>query len=334
MIKLLLVSILWGADGDSLRMETINGKQFIIHQIEAKETLYSISRRYGVAVTAIIESNGAAEGSLAVGQLLKIPFTPKAKANPGTEVAGVPAMKSVSSTHTVAAKETLYSIARQYAVSVDQLKQWNNLTSDELKRGQQLFVAQPKYAVTNATETATAPPEQSTSATHTVAAKETLYSVARQHGVSVEQLRQWNSLTSDELKPGQTLLVVQPKNANAAAALPVPVAAPVSPTNAAAGTIRISEKVLGADEVREEGGCDLMPNTENNRKYLALHRTAKTGAVLKVRNTQTNREVFVRVMGPMPADVSPDVLIRISSAAIKRLDATDGKCKVEVTYYK
>ncbi len=267
MIKLLLVSILWGADGDSLRMETINGKQFIIHQIEAKETLYSISRRYGVAVTAIIESNGAAEGSLAVGQLLKIPFTPKAKANPGTEVAGVPAMKSVSSTHTVAAKETLYSVARQ-------------------------------------------------------------------HGVSVEQLRQWNSLTSDELKPGQTLLVVQPKNANAAAALPVPVAAPVSPTNAAAGTIRISEKVLGADEVREEGGCDLMPNTENNRKYLALHRTAKTGAVLKVRNTQTNREVFVRVMGPMPADVSPDVLIRISSAAIKRLDATDGKCKVEVTYYK
>jgi hypothetical protein len=53
-----------------------------------------------------------------------------------------------------------------------------------------------------------------------------------------------------------------------------------------------------------------------------------------VRNTQSNREVFVRVMGPMPADVSNDVLIRISTAAMNRLEAVDNKCKVEVTYYK
>ena len=77
-----------------------------------------------------------------------------------------------------------------------------------------------------------------------------------------------------------------------------------------------------------------MANTENSRKYLAYHRTAKIGSVLKVRNTQNNREVFVRVMGTMPNDVSSEVLIRISSAAMNRLEAVDGKCSVEVTYYK
>ncbi|MFM8914290.1 MAG: LysM peptidoglycan-binding domain-containing protein [Flammeovirgaceae bacterium] len=331
MIKLLFATILWAADSDSLRMETINGKQFIIHQIEAKETLYSISRRYGVAVTAIIESNGAAEGSLAVGQLLKIPYTPKPRTKPGTEVVGVPAMKSVSSTHTVAAKETLYAIARQYSVSVDQLKQWNNLTSDELKLGQQLLVTQPKYAATESVPRTTSSP-QTVSATHSVAAKETLYSISRQYGASVDQLKQWNNLSSDELKLGQMLVVVQPKYA--AGTSTSPTSATPNANNTATSTIKISEKVMGADEVREEGGCDLMANTENSRKYLAYHRTAKTGSVLKVRNTQSNREVFVRVMGSMPADVPAEVLIRISSAAMNRLEAVDGKCKVEVTYYK
>ncbi|MCE2958437.1 MAG: LysM peptidoglycan-binding domain-containing protein [Bacteroidota bacterium] len=334
MIKLLFATILWVADSDSLRMETINGKQFIIHQIEAKETLYSISRRYGVAVTAIIESNGAAEGALAVGQLLKIPYTPKAKTKINTEVSGIPAMKSVSSTYTVAAKETLYSIARQYSISVDQLKQWNNLTSDELKLGQLLFLTQPKYATANATLPQPGSTPQSLGATHTVASKETLYSISRQYGVSVDQLKQWNNLTSDELKLGQTLLVAQPKNTAGAMVAPTSTTTPSNTSNTTTNTIKISEKVMGADEVREEGGCDLMANTENSRKYLAFHRTAKIGSVLKVRNTQTNREVFVRVMGAMPNDVPSDVLIRISSAAMNRLEALDGKCTVEVTYYK
>jgi LysM repeat protein len=329
MIKLLFATILWVADSDSLRMETINGKQFIIHQIEAKETLYSISRRYGVAVTAIIESNGAAEGALAVG-----PYTPKAKTKINTEVSGIPAMKSVSSTYTVAAKETLYSIARQYSISVDQLKQWNNLTSDELKLGQLLFLTQPKYATANATLPQPGSTPQSLGATHTVASKETLYSISRQYGVSVDQLKQWNNLTSDELKLGQTLLVAQPKNTAGAMVAPTSTTTPSNTSNTTTNTIKISEKVMGADEVREEGGCDLMANTENSRKYLAFHRTAKIGSVLKVRNTQTNREVFVRVMGAMPNDVPSDVLIRISSAAMNRLEAVDGKCTVEVTYYK
>jgi LysM repeat protein len=334
MMKLLFATILWVADSDSLRMETINGKQFIIHQIEAKETLYSISRRYSVAVTAIIESNGAAEGALAVGQLLKIPYTPKTKTKVNTEVSGIPAMKSVTSTHSVAAKETLYSIARQYSISVDQLKQWNNLTSDELKLGQMLFLTQPKYATANASLPQPSSTPQSMGATHTVASKETLYSISRQYGVSVELLKQWNNLTSDELKLGQMLLVVQPKNTAGAMVAPTSTSTPTNASNTTTSTIKISEKVMGADEVREEGGCDLMANTENSRKYLAFHRTAKIGSVLKVRNTQNNREVFVRVMGAMPTDVPSNILIRISSAAMNRLEAVEGKCTVEVTYYK
>jgi LysM repeat protein len=174
-----------------------------------------------------------------------------------------------------------------------------------------------------------------------VAAKETLYSISRQYNISVTQLKQWNNLTSDELKLDQQLIVVQPKHSTTAIAVtstPTNTAPTtnVSPTNSSSTTttIRISEKVMGADEVKEEGNGDLMSGTESSRKYLAFHRTAKIGSVLKVRNQQNNREVFVRVVGPMPADATADLAIRISKAAFNRLEAAEGKFKAEITYYQ
>src|SRR5260370_34905649 len=64
---------------DSLRMETINGKQYIIHQVDPKETLFSISRRYGVPVTDLAQENPSAGSGISVGQLLKCPYIPRVK---------------------------------------------------------------------------------------------------------------------------------------------------------------------------------------------------------------------------------------------------------------
>lgn len=69
--------------------------------------------------------------------------------------------------------------------------------------------------------------------------------------------------------------------------------------------------------------------------YLALHRTAPMGTILKVRNEMNNREVFVRVQGKLPDTALTDkVIIRISRSAYDRLGAIDPRFRVEVTYYK
>src|SRR5882762_11932390 len=101
--------IAWAVPVDSLRLETINGKQFIIHQVDPKETLYSISRKYGVAVALIREQNPTVDAGLAVGQIVKVPYTPRVK----------PKVDNATITHKVTAKETLYSISKLYDVSVD-----------------------------------------------------------------------------------------------------------------------------------------------------------------------------------------------------------------------
>ncbi|MBP9925296.1 MAG: LysM peptidoglycan-binding domain-containing protein [Cyclobacteriaceae bacterium] len=332
MIKIIFLTLVsWSSPAapiDSLRTETINGKQFIIHRIDEKETLYSISRRYGVPITAILDENPTADGGLAVGQLLKVPYAPKSKVQ-----------QNGNRTHKVAAGETLFSISRLYDVSVDDIKAWNSLTSNSLSTGQELVIKKKAAVAETVTTTVTKP----VAGVHTVAAKETLFSIARQYGITVQQIRDWNTLTSDEVKIGQTLVVAEPtltKTIETKPEIKTPDVVAVTPPRVETKpptetTIRISEKVTGSDEVKEGGLAELIEGTDGNRKYLALHRTAKVGTILKVRNELNNREVFVRVAGELPnIGANTNVIIKISKSAYDRLGAIDPKFRVEVTYYK
>lgn len=339
---------------DSIGLETINGKVFIVHKVDAGETLYAISRRYGVTVEQIVAQNPAADAGLEIEQILKVPYVPKT-AKPAAQ----------GRKHIVAEKETLFSISRLYGVTVDEIKKWNSLTDNALSLGQELVIKNSTaVASTNQLEV------KSAKIIHTVAAKETMYSITRQYGITVEQLREWNSLQTDELKIGQTLFVSQPANTtNKTVTTPVvtqttpvvtqstPVVqqqAPViektttqtAPTEKTSSiviappaekttSIKISESVSGTDEVRESGLAELIEGTEGNRKYLALHRTAPSGTILKIRNEMNNREVFVRVMGKLPETAPNDKLvIKVSKSAYEKLGAIDSKFRVEVTYYK
>lgn len=316
MIKLLFVFIFWApAESDSLRLETIDGKQYIIHQVEAKETLYAISRRYNVPITVILANNPSSDGSISVGKLLRVPYTPQSK-QPTTDV----------QTHVVAQGETLYSIARLYHVSVDDVKKWNNLTENEIALGQSLSIGKKATIVETAPKLIT---QQSVSSTHTVAAKETLYSLARQYNVTVQQLKEWNNLNSDELKLGSTIYVVRPINNG----MPQPTSMQSSVSTTVQASVKINERMIGTEEVKEQGMAQLMEGTDGNRKYLAQHKTIKPGTILKVKNVATNQEVFVRISSVL-SGADSDVIMRLSKSAYIQLGGGDGKMKIEVTSYK
>jgi LysM repeat protein len=246
----------------------------------------------------------------------------------------------------VAAKETLFSISRLYNVSIDELKAWNNLKDYSLSLAQELIIKKPA----GAKEVVKPQEVKAAAGPHRVEDKETLFSIAKKYNVTVQEIKDWNGIIGNELKVGQ-LLVILPATSSTPAVNP-PVTSPpliqkevrpeevkqiavgkeeVKPEN----TIRISENPRGSDEVKEGGLAELIEGTEGNRKYLALHRTAKTGAIIKIRNELNNREVFVRVVGPLPdTGVNDKLVVKISKSAYDRLGAIDPKFRVEVTYYK
>ena len=330
MFQVLLLSLLTFSPGDSLRMEMINGKPHVVHQVGEKETLYGLSKRYGTTVADILAQNPTADAGLEVGQILKIPYGGKPKAPDAVKT-------SQGIVHRVAVKETMFSIARHYNVSVDDIKAWNNLKDGNLSVGQEILIRQKPAG---SAEEVKPPVTPSAARTHTVAPKETLFSISRLYGMSVAQLKEWNNLTADEVKIGQVLTVAAPAPGAPVGTPVVPATTPIStapavtsPAAVPTGTVTISEGLSGANELKETGMAALLQGTEGNRKYLAQHATIKPGTILKVRNLANNQEVFVRVTGP-PATPDANVLIFISKSAFDRLGGTESSFRAELTYYK
>ena len=103
-------------------------------------------------------------------------------------------------THTVAPRETLYGIARRYQLSATQLAKYNALeVSEPLRVGQTLYLAPPEEQAQRA--------EQQALLMHEVQAGETMFQIARQHGVTIQNLMEWNNKSGFDLAAGEQLKV-------------------------------------------------------------------------------------------------------------------------------
>ena len=145
MLKHLVLSIFFAllalsasASIDSIGVENLNGKKNIVHKIEAKETYYSLGRKYNVSPQTIIQFND--NKSLQIGSIVKIPTE-----RPFIEQNLINSTNLQESTSTiieykVGPREYLYSIARKFNTTVEQLKALNNLSNNNLSIGQILKV--------------------------------------------------------------------------------------------------------------------------------------------------------------------------------------------------
>jgi len=107
---------------------------FLIHEVQRKNTLYSIAKEYHVEIRDILAANPEAE-KLKKGMRLKIPVA-KIKSTVKDTAYISPAEASPYQTHRVAAKETLYSLSKAYEVSMDSILSVNNGLAGGLKVGQ------------------------------------------------------------------------------------------------------------------------------------------------------------------------------------------------------
>ena len=99
--------------------------------------------------------------------------------------------------YTVEKGDSLYSIARRFGVTVQEIIDANNLVSNTLSVGQSLII--PGISAGDDLETVPT--------TYTVEKGDSLYSIARRFGVTVNDLKNANSLTSNLLSVGQVLII-------------------------------------------------------------------------------------------------------------------------------
>lgn len=350
---------------------TITSNSFFDYTVVAKDNLNLIAERFATTVADIKKLNNLSGNNLQVGQVLRVPFnktnplatntaTPQTSNQP-QETKTVPTTTGVIE-HTVKPKEYLGVIAKQYEVTVEEIKELNGLNSNNLQIGQVLKIPAKGAAVQNeapviaskpieskpaeskpvenkptAVVSTPAPSKTDPTFEHVVAANETIYSIAQKYQLTTYQLKTFNNLTSNDLTVGQKLIIKGEK--------PAPT---VSTTNnndtddestESTGTLKNPNlkrpaATYGLNRIEEKGtgvwitDADLDPN-----KMLILHRTAPVGTIIQITNPMTNRSTFAKVVGKFTEnETTKDVIIVMTKAVADAVGALDKRFFCTLTY--
>ena len=156
------------------------------YTVKVGDTLYGISNQFGVSVTELAELNNIKGSNLPIGTILKIPSS--SGTNPNNMFM-----------YTVKKGDTLYSIARIYNTTVNEIINLNYLKDNNLTIGQVLRIPEMYF-----NEDEMIMPNY---INYLVKRGDTLYSIARQYNIDVNTLIKDNSLPDNNLKVGQTLRI-------------------------------------------------------------------------------------------------------------------------------
>lgn len=188
------------------------------YTVKAGDTLYGISRKFGMSLSQLVSVNGISASSLIVpGQTLRV-----AGGETTSTVVKTTAATSRTSggNYLVQPGDTLYSIARRSGMSLNSLLTLNGLSqSSVIYPGQSLTISQSDSRVATKSSYTAKPLASgvSTSGTYTVQAGDTLYGIARRSGMSLNTLLSLNGLSqSSVIRPGQTLKLSGASNATVA----------------------------------------------------------------------------------------------------------------------
>lgn len=191
----------------------IDGTKFYIHTVMPGETLYALSKEYGVGEQVILECNPSAGEGLKADAKIKIPVVAERTAMPSERK-----LKKTFNMHYVAKGETLYGISRRYAISIQTLREDNpNIDPAHLKLGERILVRKKQIGKEPEHE-ARAEWEEYRNSLNSVAEKgityyivhpgDTFYSLSHRFGISETELSGLNDgLQAADLKAGAMLKV-------------------------------------------------------------------------------------------------------------------------------
>ena len=147
---------------------------------------------------------------------------------------------------------------------------------------------------------------------HVVKKGETLYSISKLYDIEISELKKQNNLLTNELSINQKIVFVK-------------------------NNIVYKDVIEEEDKKtkKEEGFAASIDESIESDKYLALHKSARNGTIIFVKNQMNGNVVIVRVIGKLPNTGNNDkISIRLSSIAFDKLDAIDSIIPVELTYVK
>ena len=340
---------------DSLGVEKKGGKLLVLHRIEQGQTLFSLVRKYKTSIQAIREANPGIGDNVRFDQVVRVPVTTlsrkeekaltkeikkevkeqKREEKEERKTAGGRKEDANSGIHQVETGQTLYSLSTRYGVSREDLRKWNNLSDDQIMIGQALIVSEKAWRVREPSARETPAKEPAPKATTPLAKPEGSRTetsrTSRTDSPKTERPAAPRTLPSRSERPEPAR--EEPPAEPARASNPEP-STPSEPRLIRPGdTGPLPNPGTNARKIAEIGLAEIIDESDNSNKYLALHRTAPVGTLILVRNDRNNQSIWVKVIGRLPdTSINDKVIVKISARAFEKLSPADRRFRAEVSY--
>lgn len=300
---------------DSIGVEKVGGKIFVIHRVNQGQTMFAVVRQYGTTIHALREANPGMSDQIQSGQTIRVPYTPK--------------------------------VGKKDSKKEDKREEKKELLKAEVKETKPAADT-PSVATSTSAPSASSATALPANGIHKVEPGQTLYRVAVKYGVLMADLRKWNNLTDDNIKDGQELIVSEKGAEKAAAPVATPPAPKVATTvvkDSVKAKTAVPEKVVKpVEEVAppkvvkskkksESGLAEVIETDESTSKFLGLHRTAPIGSLVEVLNEYNQEKIIVRIIGRIPdTSVNDDIVIKLSSRAFEKVSPNSKRFRAVVSY--
>jgi membrane-bound lytic murein transglycosylase D len=195
----------------TLQQETAVSNVSALYVVQKGDNLGSIAKKYDVTVAEIQEWNHLSNDNVQLGASLQVA---KKVSDSKEELVSVPERKDIE--YVVLQGDNLGNIAKKFGASLADLKQWNNLPDNTIGIGATLIVAKDEIVINTNKATVSSFKKKTNIANSSkkeaidyyVKKGDSLYSISKKYpGVTISDIKKWNGIRSEELKPGMKLKI-------------------------------------------------------------------------------------------------------------------------------
>lgn len=296
--------MLLAGGNDSLFVVIRNDKLLIEHAIKPGETVFTIADKYHVPPSVLADQNGLNyNAELKKGSVMMVPV------NSYNQLLTTPNDKEAKAVYYKAGAEDYLSwLSRAVGVKQITLQEWNNLSDNTVKEGQRLMMGWVLCKNTG----------NEAVAENTGVVKDAKGKMTRKKSELPEGIRAM--LTPEELEAAEA----QAEKENYG-----------SDSVSEEELLYLSQTNHGMFTANDKGTAVFfdMPGKAKSGKFYAFHNSAKRGGIIKIFNPGTNKTIFAKVLGPIPANEKYyNCIIAISAGAKAQLGLKSNKMWCELSY--
>lgn len=176
---------------------------FYYYKVRKGDTISEIAERYRVSIRELRKWNNLRSNKIIAGKKLKIYSSERGE----TLVESTTSTNESVNYYKIKKGDTIGQIAESHNVKVSDLKSWNNLTSNKIIAGKTLKIYSNGTSGYNPTKIVTTTKTVSEKTKHKIKQGETIIGIAQLYGVSIDDIKKWNNLSSSKIIAGKTLSI-------------------------------------------------------------------------------------------------------------------------------